>query len=96
MTKAEKAHLARVAALGCVVCRRLGLGESPAEIHHPRVSAGLGRRATHFEALPFCDRHHRNGPDALHVMGRKAWEARFGFTELELLAQVRQLLGVQT
>jgi Recombination enhancement, RecA-dependent nuclease len=92
MTKAEKAHLTRVAALGCIVCRRLGIHDSPAEIHHPRTSAGLGHKATHFEALPFCPNHHRNGPDALHVMGRKAWEAHFGFTELELLAQVREML----
>ncbi|HHY1018819.1 TPA: hypothetical protein ACVY19_006326 [Klebsiella michiganensis] len=32
-TKAEKLHLSRVAALGCIVCRNLDYGESPAEMH---------------------------------------------------------------
>lgn len=40
-TKAEKLHLSRVAALGCIVCRNLDYGESPAEIHHCSSGTGL-------------------------------------------------------
>jgi hypothetical protein len=90
--KAEKEHLSRVAALGCIVCRRLKFGTSPAEIHHIRSGTGGGRRASHFDVLPLCDRHHRNGPDALHVMGSKAWQRVFG-SEIELLEQVKEMLG---
>ena len=39
-TKAESQYLGRVAELGCVLCRRLGLGETPAEIHHARTGTG--------------------------------------------------------
>ncbi|TKV21909.1 hypothetical protein FDX01_06260 [Citrobacter sp. wls613] len=36
-TKAEQRHLDRVVALGCIVCRNEGLGESPAVIHDDDV-----------------------------------------------------------
>ncbi len=93
MTKAEQQHLSRVAALGCVLCRRLGYGETPAEIHHPRTGQGMSQRASHFDAVPLCYPHHR-GDDGLHGMGRRAFERVYGVTEAELLAEVRELLGV--
>lgn len=92
MNKQERAHLDRVARLGCCVCRNLGYDDSPAEIHHPRALAGMGQRASHFDAIPLCPTHHRTGGYgvAIHA-GQKAWEAEFG-TELELLEKVRALL----
>ena len=62
----------------CVVCKRLGLGETPAEWHHVRERR-LGKRGD----LGFwvCPRHHRIGPDAIHVMGKKRWEKKFGAEE---------------
>ena len=93
MTKAGRQHLDRVARLGCVVCIRLGYGETPCEIHHPRALAGMGQRASHFDAIGLCPTHHRTGGYgvAIHA-GQKEWESRFG-TELELLEYVKQCLG---
>ncbi|MGU7801363.1 Ref family recombination enhancement nuclease, partial [Escherichia coli] len=34
MTKDDKRWLEDVASLGCVVCRNLGYGATPAEVHH--------------------------------------------------------------
>ncbi len=48
MTNKEKAHLNSVASLGCILCRHLDLGETPAEIHHPREDQGMGERASHW------------------------------------------------
>jgi len=95
MTKAESAHLSRVAALGCIVCRNLGYGESPAACHHIRAGQGMSQRASHFEVIPLCGAHHQTGGHgvAIHA-GQKTWEANYG-TELELLAQVRRLLGIE-
>lgn len=93
MTKAEQEHLSRVAALGCVLCRRLGLGETPATIHHIRAGQGMSQRASHFETVPLCPAHHQ-GDEGVHGLGRRAFEARYGCTERELLAEVRELLGV--
>ena len=94
-TAAESRHLDRVARLGCVLCRvHLSIYDSPAEIHHPRTGTGAGCKASHFDAIPLCPSHHRLGNEALHVMGRKAWERHFGITERELMQVTKNLLGV--
>ena len=38
-TIAERAHMGRVAELGCAVCRMLGYGPTPAEVHHQHLIA---------------------------------------------------------
>lgn len=93
-TKAEKAHLNALADIGCIVCLNLGYGKTPAEIHHIRHGVGIGQRNSHKNAIPLCHKHHRTGGYgiALHS-GQKAFEAKYG-TEVELLAQVNELLKV--
>jgi len=92
VTAKKRLHLARVAALGCVVCRNMGYGATPAEIHHIRTGQGL-KRASHFETIPLCHAHHRTGGYgvAFHA-GAGAWQAAYG-SELDLLEQVRGELG---
>lgn len=92
MTKAEKEHLSKVAALGCMVCRRMGYEGTPAEIHHPRRGTGLGQRASHYDAVPLCPEHHR-GNTGIHGLGTKGFPKRWGFTEADLLDEVKMLLG---
>lgn len=93
-TKAEQKHLDRVAALGCIICRNQGLGETPAEIHHCSKGTGLAVRADNYHVIPLCAIHHRQGGHgvAIHA-GRKTWEQKYG-TEAELLAQVNAELGI--
>ena len=91
-TKADRAYLNRASALGCQLCRRLGYGETPAEIHHQRTGIGAGARASHRQVIPLCPEHHR-GNTGLHGMGRKAFEREYGITEIELIEEVRKLLG---
>jgi len=92
VTNDEREHLGKVADLCCILCRRSGIFDSPAEIHHIRSGIGAGRRASHYDTIPLCPPHHRISNEALHVMGRKRWEIHHGVTELELLAQVKELL----
>lgn len=89
MTKAERSHLAKVAALGCVICRRMGFDDSPAQVHHIRTGTGAGRRASHLDTIPLCEPHHTGSAMSLHGLGRKAFESYWGVTELELLAEVK-------
>ena len=79
------AHLAKVAALPCIVC-----GAWPVEVHHIRNGYGMGQRASDLETLPLCAPHHRTSLDAFHA-GPRSFEARYG-TERELLAKVLELL----
>jgi hypothetical protein len=78
--------MARVAALGCLVCR------APAEVHHITTGVGMGQRASHYDTIPLCPCHHRQGPVGVAIhSGKRTWEQRHG-TELELLERTRELL----
>ena len=87
MSAAGARHMGRVARLGCVVCRNLGHGESPAEVHHIREGQGLSQRASDYLVCPLCPIHHRLGGIgvAFHA-GQESFERMYG-SELELLAQ---------
>lgn len=91
MTNEEQRYLGLVARLGCAICRRLGFPDTPAEVHHRRTGTGAGRRASHYNVIPLCPFHHR-GDDGIHGMGRRAWEAGFGVTELELIEETALLV----
>jgi len=85
MNKADRDYLDAVIRDGCVLCEFLGFGQSPAEVHHQRTGTGAARRASHRQVVALCPRHHRIGPVAFHVMGRKAFERLHGITELALV-----------
>ncbi|MCW7556510.1 Ref family protein [Endozoicomonas gorgoniicola] len=91
-TRAEKKHLSDVAALGCIACRRMGYGETPAEVHHITSGYGMGEMRDDLKVIPLCPEHHRTGKDAIHV-SPALFERRFGH-ELELLEQTCSDLGI--
>jgi hypothetical protein len=91
---AAVAYMGAVAATGCALCRHLGLGATPGQVHHQRTGIGAGQRATDFQTVCLCDLHHE-GKDGIHGMGRKAWEAKHGITELQLIEQTRHELAEQ-
>jgi hypothetical protein len=91
MTQDEKKHLSAVAGLGCIICRRMGHQDSPAEVHHIRAGTGKGQRSSHFDTLPLCPPHHR-GNEGVHGLGTKGFVKRYGVTEHELLEEVLKLL----
>jgi len=67
----------------CVLCKYLGLADdTPADFHHVREGR-LGKRGK--KGIWLCPPHHRNGPGALHVLGKRAFQEKYGITELELL-----------
>lgn len=57
MRAKDAQHLHRVAALSCIACRSMGYNDMPAEIHHPRAGVGMGKRASHADAIPLCHAH---------------------------------------
>lgn len=74
--------MSRVAAIGCLICQRLELGETPAEVHHVFDSAARSNWLT----VPLCPEHHR-GPTGFHGMGQRAFERLYSTTEADLLAE---------
>jgi len=91
-TKAEKKHMSAVAELGCLVCRRMGYLNTPAEIHHKRAGTGAGSRASYLNVIPLCPEHHR-GNTGLHGLGSKGFVKHYGYDEDDLLKEVASLLG---
>jgi hypothetical protein len=86
VTKAQR-HMRRVAELGCAVCQHVGLGDSPAQVHH------LFDRAARSDYLvaPLCPEHHQ-GKTGFHGAGQRAFERMYGLTEYDLLAWTIQRL----
>lgn len=80
--QAEKDYMGRVAALGCVVCRLLGHGASPAQVHHVRAGQGKGQRSGSYCTVPLCLDHH-TGPRGVH--GDRACLRQLNVDELDLL-----------
>ena len=75
-TALEAAHMERVAAGGCCVCRRVYGRYVPAQIHH--IAQGSGRRSD-FAVAPLCPEHHdseRSG-SGFHGMGTRAFCSMF-------------------
>lgn len=94
MKKAEREHLNRVAAVGCIACFVQNTPGTPCEIHHPRAGTGAGLRASHFDAIGLCPPHHRGtaGLSVPSIHGSKnAFIEAFG-TEAELLEILKTLL----
>ena len=83
MTNAAKRHMAQVAEQGCSLCRQLGYGETPAEVHHIRMGQGMAQRAQDWLVIPLCPAHHR-GTHGIHGDRRAFKDA--AVDELDLLA----------
>jgi hypothetical protein len=66
-TVAARAHMAAVAALPCVVCRRHG----PSEVHHVICGRYSQHKASDFDTIPLCFECHR-GPQGIHA-GKETW-----------------------
>lgn len=92
--KAERDHLGRVAALGCVLTYHLnGVWGTPCEVHHVRVAHGWGR-SSHYATIGLTPKYHRDGRYGVHGMGREEFTRMYGISELGLLDLVNETLGV--
>lgn len=84
MTPAQR-WMGKVASLGCVACSRMGLGETPAQVHHIRE----GRIARNdFLTIPLCPDHHTGTFQSVHK-AKPALMLILGIhSEYDLLADV--------
>ncbi|WP_080822547.1 MULTISPECIES: DUF968 domain-containing protein [Rhizobium/Agrobacterium group] len=93
--KSSKAHFERVAALACAVAEDWG-HECGGRItcHHPIGIEwrGMGQKAPDDCVIPLCDNHHQHSRNAIHMMGKKPWEKKYG-SQRELLEATREKLG---
>lgn len=91
MSAAGRRHMGRVAGLGCILCRRLGWGATPAAVHHIREEQGMATRASDFLVIPLCHEHHQGGT-GIHGLGTRRFERMYKVSELDLLAETLEAL----
>lgn len=95
-TKKEREYMSQVAALGCVVCKKLGNGTTSPDntcLHHTRAGQGMGTRSRPSGVIPLCPTHHQTGGYgvAFHA-GRTTWEKNYG-TEAYFLEVVKEAVN---
>lgn len=102
-TAAQRRRMTRIKQLGCILCRELGLGIMPCEIHH---ITDCGRRLGHDHTVGICCWHHRGEPWTLDMRpsqmtatvgpslakNKRAFVSEFG-TELDILKRQNDLIG---
>lgn len=92
MSAKGRRHMARVAALDCVLCKHLGMEqEGRTTVHHIREGQGASQRAQDVLTCALCDAHHQ-GKLGVHGLGRKGFYARYRLDELDLLALTLEAL----
>jgi hypothetical protein len=94
-TIAEKTFMDAIASLGCLACLKDGRVNPWISIHH---IDGRVKEGAHFLTLPLCGPHHQQDDtdpmQRVSLHGRKeTFTKRYG-TELELLAEAKQKLGL--
>lgn len=72
----------KVAGLGCILCRSMNLGETPANLHHVREGQGMSQRGSDWLCIPLCWEHHQ-GKTGVH--GGQFYQLH-KLDELDLLA----------
>lgn len=96
-SKATKAHMSRVAELGCIACLIAGTPGTLPELHHPRFDAGAGQKAPDSDVIPLCPAHHRGtmhpAVPSIH-RDRLKFIGEFG-TEAKLLNLVKTLTHIR-
>ena len=91
-TAAERRHLARVAALPCLVC-----GSWPVDVHHVVGYADRIGRAPkrHDRVTPLCKVHHdvQHGPaTSVHALSHKGFYERY---QIDLMTEAERLANEQ-
>jgi hypothetical protein len=89
-TAADRRRWAKVAALGCQACLRLGYGDSETGIHHVRQQR-LGMR-NHKAVIGLCALHHVGLDTGIHHMSHADWEAYTGLSEQAMLRLVDSIV----
>ena len=77
--------MSKMAEFGCFICKKYyGITNTHnVTIHHLRTGVGMGQRK-HNQFICLCVSHHMFGLEAIHGIGKKAWEEKFE-SELSLL-----------
>jgi hypothetical protein len=84
--------MARVARVPCVLCAHMGLGDSPAQVHHLKYGTGASDRADDMLTIALCPYHHDKSEESVHALKEHGLRLRYNLSELDLLAMTLEAL----
>lgn len=73
----DKKRLADIHKLPCSLCYLKGFKQTSRTVAHHKIGMGLGKKASDRLAYSLCDLHHTRGEDAIHHIGKVAFEEKF-------------------
>lgn len=91
MSAKGKRHMGRVARVPCVLCAYMGLGDSPAQVHHMKLGTGASDRASDLLVIALCPEHH-TGPSGVHQLKEHGLRLRYNLSEIDLLAMTLEAI----
>ena len=68
----------------------MGYPDTPAEIHHIKNGAGIGKKTNYLDSIPLCPYHHRTSKESYHF-SPKAFTEKWG-TQQELAQETKDML----
>ena len=92
MSAASRRWLGMVARVECVLCARMGIPGSPAQVHHLKFGQGASDRASDYLTLALCPEHHQ-GPSGVHALKERGLYLRYKCSELDLLADTIEAIA---
>ena len=94
MSAKGERHMAKVARVPCVLCARMGLGDTPSEVHHLKYGQGASDRASDMLVIALCKRHHRvEYPESVHALKEHGLYLRYRCSEIDLLADTLEAIS---
>ena len=85
-------RMADIHNLFCSLCFLKGWQQKSKTIAHHKIGLGLGKKASDLLTMSLCDNCHTKGQDAIHHLGRVAWEEKFNVTEDDLITITNKML----
>ncbi len=87
MASTEQKWMGKVARVGCRLCARMGVDDTPSEVHHMKYGSGACNETSDFLTIALCTRHHRvEYPESVHALKERGIYLRYKCSELDLLA----------
>jgi hypothetical protein len=70
----------------------MGLGDTPALVHHMKLGTGASDRASDMLTIALCPEHHV-GKTGVHTLKEKGLRLRYGLSEIDLLAMTLEAMA---
>lgn len=86
-------RMADIHEIPCSLCLYLGKEQTSRTTAHHLIGNGMGKKASDLLTMSLCDSHHQRGQDAIHHIGRTAFEKKFNVSQDDLIELTNKMLN---